>query len=346
MCDAWKLLLHDACLKFNKLAINKLNRKVDIAHLSFFDWDSISYNLLKENLHVKNIIFMHGTKPGKELETNEFKLMAGKPINMKRLFALIFLFVILTSHELFLKLDSYFLSEYETSELYLYNGTFDESENIITRDRIINAQVLGPDYEFYLQESDYYDKNNVTYLKLTTGKTGTYVAGISTLPREIELNASEFKEYLEHEGLWSTIEDRKRKGISDQPVLEKYSKHVKTIFQVDNKRTRDYATELGHPIEFMPISNPYELSVGDIMSFKLLYKNAPLSNQVVHISVRTIPEVINADEKETMTDANGEFSFKLNESGKWYVATIHMQVCEEKNIDYESNWATLTFEVK
>lgn len=265
---------------------------------------------------------------------------------MKKLFTLSLLFILLTSHELFLKSDSYFIKSNELSELYLYNGTFDKSENTITRDRIIKAQILGPDYKFYPETNDYYDKDNVTYLKFISGGPGTYVAGISTLPREIQLNASEFKDYLEHEGLWKTIEDRKTKQISDQPALEKYSKHVKAIIQVEGKRTSDYETVLGYPIEFIPLSNPYELSVGDSMSVKLLFMSVPLSNQIVHISSRTDKEVKDVKEKETKTDANGEITFMIEEKGKWYVASIHMQESEEEGIDYESNWATLTFEVK
>jgi len=80
-----KVVFHqgDACLKINELALNKLNRKVDIAYLSFFDWDSISYNLLAERLRAENIIFMHGTKPAKELETEGFKLLESKLIFFK-----------------------------------------------------------------------------------------------------------------------------------------------------------------------------------------------------------------------------------------------------------------------
>ncbi|MFC2091107.1 DUF4198 domain-containing protein, partial [Bacteroidota bacterium] len=202
---------------------------------------------------------------------------------MKKILAFTLLFIVLTSHELFLKTDSYFLKSNEASELYLYNGTFDVSENSITRDRIIKAQILGPDYKFYPKDVDYYDNNNVTYLKFISGSPGTYVAGISTLPREIELSASEFTEYLEHEGLWNTIEDRKTKKISDQPALEKYSKHVKAIFQVESSTKNDYANVLGYPIEFIPLSNPYEAGVGDVITLKLLLKGAPLPDQVVHI---------------------------------------------------------------
>lgn len=63
----------DACLKINREALKRINRPVDIAYLSYFDWDSISLNILKEEIKAKSVIFMHGTKPGKELSTEQFQ---------------------------------------------------------------------------------------------------------------------------------------------------------------------------------------------------------------------------------------------------------------------------------
>ena len=200
------------------------------------------------------------------------------------IYAMLLLFV-LSSHELFLKSDSYFLSQGEPSTLYLFNGTFDSSENAITTDRITGARITGPNFEFLPEDSDYYEKGKATYLKLTPGEPGTYVAGISTLPRMIELNAAEFKEYLEHEGLGHVISERKKKGLSDAPAREKYSKHVKAILQVDQKRTGHFSTELGYPIEFVALKNPYELEVGDRASFKLLVNGEPLAGQAVNPSI-------------------------------------------------------------
>lgn len=63
----------DGCLKINEKALENIVCPVDIAHLSYFDWDSISFNILKNDLQVKAVIFMHGTKPAKELESGQFK---------------------------------------------------------------------------------------------------------------------------------------------------------------------------------------------------------------------------------------------------------------------------------
>ena len=63
----------DACLKINEKALKNIDCLIDIAHLSYFDWDTASLSILKEKLGARNIIFMHGTKPGKELKSEQFK---------------------------------------------------------------------------------------------------------------------------------------------------------------------------------------------------------------------------------------------------------------------------------
>ncbi len=262
-----------------------------------------------------------------------------------RIFLLLVLTTLLSSHELFLKTDSYFLKEKQAAQVYLFNGTFDNSENAITTDRITGTRIVGTDYDYDPVERDYNIEGNVTYLSFTTGASGTYVAGISTLPRMIELEAPDFHEYLEHEGLDKVISEREEQGISDQLAREKYSKHVKALLQVGSIKSDHYKMELGYPIEFIPLENPYILKVGDKMRFRLLLGGKPLKDQGVHISSRPDGPDPFADEVGSQTDENGEFSFEITEAGHWYVATVHMVQSQEEDIDYESNWATLTFEI-
>ena len=265
---------------------------------------------------------------------------------MRQILTLIALFFLLSSHELFLKSDTYFLKQDSQAELFLFNGTFDSSQNVITRDRIINPKIIGPDYTFNPITDNYYDNGEVTYLNFKTGNAGTYVAGISTKPRAIELSGEDFTNYLVHEGLIEVIKDRKSKGVSGEVANEKYSKHVKAILQVDKTKTDHFATELGYPIEFIPLKNPYKLSIGDEMSFKLLYLGEPLGNKTVHVSSRRSTAVKEGLETSLKTNNKGEVSFTIENEGHWYIATIHMLESDEENFDYESNWATLTFEVK
>jgi len=56
---------------------------------------------------------------------------------------------------------------------------------------------------------------------------------------------------------------------------------------------------------------------------------------------------VNAGQETSLkTNKMGEVSFRIDNEGQWYIATIHMLESKEENFDYESNWATLTFEVK
>ena len=251
-----------------------------------------------------------------------------------------------SSHELFLKSDSHFLKPNTTGQLYLFNGTFDISENEITTDRIVDAKIMGPDYLFEPSESDYSAKNDITYLTMTTGDTGTYVAGISTLSKVLEMDAKAFNEYLDHEGLEPTIAERKAMKITEKGAKERYSKHVKALLQVGDKTSIDFMKPLNYPIEFVPMNNPFEIKLGESVAFKLLRNGKPLADHIVHYSTSKPGVDAHENETSTKTNANGLVVVKPTEIGKWYVATIHMEKKSGDVVDYESNWATLTFEIK
>ena len=59
----------------------------------------------------------------------------------------------------------------------------------------------------------------------------------------------------------------------------------------------------------------------------------------------TFEELGGVDVHATLTDAEGVMLFELTHAGRWYLRLIHMVEVDEEGVDYESNWATLTFEV-
>ena len=274
---------------------------------------------------------------------------------MKKILFLAVAVLVLSSHDLFVKLDSYFLTENSDAELYLYNGTFDLSENIITRDRIQSPVILGPNIYHVPDTSDWYDKGEASYLKFKTGESGTYIAGISTRARPIDLSAKDFNAYLEHDGILDVLEDRKRKGIQNQAAKELYSKHVKAMFQVGDKKSNLLTRGLGYPIEFVALENPYTVNVNDEVEFLLLRNQAPLPNQLVYAGFRSPDDHAHghshdhghdhSKEKQYRTNDQGIVKVKLNHEGFWYLRTIHMEERTDE-YDYESNWATLSFQLK
>jgi uncharacterized GH25 family protein len=250
----------------------------------------------------------------------------------------------LTAHELFIKLDTYFLEPNSTVRVLLLNGTFALSENSVTADRVVGMALFGPDGLSRLEPESWEAATDTTYVILQTGAPGTYVLGISTVSRLISLDAESFNEYLEHDGIPDVLEARRATGKLGEDAVERYSKHVKAVYQVGERRTAGWSRALGYPAEIVPLANPYRLGVGQELAVRCLIHGEPAANQLVVAGGDLDGQLI--AERQARADDEGVVRLRIDRAGKWYVKFIHMEETEEVGVDYESNWATLTFEVR
>ena len=253
------------------------------------------------------------------------------------------------AHDLFLKLDSYFLRAEDKVSIALLNGTFEKSENTIDRDRIADASIVVPGPKvIHPKPSQWRDEDAMTVLDLVTGQPGTYVVGVSTKLRRIDLTAEEFTEYLEHDGVLDVLAERKKTGASSDAAREKYSKHVKAVIQVGDQRTPTFEKRLGYPVEIVPLENPYGLHPGDSLRVRVYRDDRPLGDQLIYAGHDEAEHDHSHGSKvvQARTDDNGEAVIDLPVAGRWYVRLIHMERVDDDEFDYESNWATLTFQIK
>lgn len=244
------------------------------------------------------------------------------------------------THEMYLKADNYHFKPNSEATLTLVNGTFDESSNSISRNRMHDVSIFGAGKLQHPAASSWSDANKSSYLNFVTGEEGTYVAGVSTKPTVIEMKAEDFRNYLRLEGIPDTLESFD-KGPPLENVRERYSKHVRAIFQVGDKRSSDFSRALGYPVEVILKNNPYQLKVGDEVSFQVLYQGTPVANQFINAGRVGL---LNA--YQLRTDKNGIAKFKITEPSSWYISLIYMQKVDAPDADYESNWATVTFQVE
>jgi len=255
-----------------------------------------------------------------------------------------------SGHDLFLVLPDHDFPEGSTITVALYNGTFVKSENTIDRERMLNVTVIdGANQATHPSTEQWRDEETVTYLDLQSGPPGTYVVGVSTAPRMIELTAEEFNDYLEHDGVLDVLEARRREGTVDRAATERYSKHVKTILNVGERTTDSYGHRLGYPIEIVPLANPGTLAAGRTLEILVLASGEPVAGQLVYASYEgfhTHDETGSHREAAKLrTDDTGVARVELTRPGRWYVRLIRMLPVDDEGVDYESNWATLTFEV-
>lgn len=264
------------------------------------------------------------------------------------------------AHTMYLKLESFFLEPGSTNVVALFNGDFDRSENHITRDRMLDVSVVGPDgvvhppTEAWRDTAMFHwhaDSVDTALLTFETGSPGTYVIGVSTAARVIPLTAADFNEYLVHEGLVDEIAEREATGKANDDAAERYSKHVKAIVQVGDGRSGEWATELGYPVEIIPLQNPYDLGVGEDLQVRFLRAGKPVEDAVLYANHEFNhghdDRGGHVEAVMTRTDAHGVATIPLSGGGRWYIRTIHMvETASEAEVDYESNWATLTFQIR
>lgn len=246
------------------------------------------------------------------------------------------------AHYLFIRLDKYYLTKNSILVARFMNGNFSSSEKAIAHNRFHYISLVTPNNNLkHLDSIEWRDDKTASAVELQPSEIGTYVIGASLHPKEITLMADRFNYYLEHDGIPDTLAEREKNNELNKNAHEKYSKHVKAIFQVGDKHTDNFKTPLNYPVEIIPLQNPYLLQVGQTLEVQCLLEGKPIANQFVLIGYEDIQE-----ETSVRTNENGITQFTLKKAGKCYIKMIHMTKLNNSIFDYESKWATLTFELK
>lgn len=249
------------------------------------------------------------------------------------------------AHDLFMKLDSFFVPAHARIRIALMSGTFDHSEASVVRTRARRINIVRAGRGQSTKALVWTDKGDTTQLAIRTGAPGTYVVGVSILPRLITLDAKDFNGYLEEDGITDILERRRERGEMAKGARERYAKHVKAIIQVGDSVTRGWDTRFGYPAEIIPLGNPYTLKVGDTLPVLALVDRKPVPGLTVIAGFE--PRGGKPEKAITVTtDSAGRAAIPLTSAGKWYVKFIRMVPATAAKLDYESKWATLTFEMR
>lgn len=169
------------------------------------------------------------------------------------------------------------------------------------------------------------------------------------------LDATRFEKHLEEKGLdriRALRGDPDGAKESETKVREAYSRCAKALVLVgggsgddagagaNNGGSADRA--LGFTLEIVSESNPYSMEAGDELRFRLLFDRDPLPG--VLVTARRRKDGVRA--LSSRTDAEGRVTLTLDPPGVWLIAAVHMaEAPENLDADYESWWASMTFEL-
>lgn len=216
-----------------------------------------------------------------------------------------------------------------------------EPDKLITMRRISDGKMLIMDKAIPSGRSE--------GVKISAGEEGTSMIIFGSRAKTIVLQAKEFNSYLRDEGLRDILALRTKKKELDKPVRELYARCAKTILQTGilTNDVPQYATGLEY--ELIPLTNPYDCFPGDTMAIAVLWRNKPIVNAFVQFWHRTKNEQgkDSVIKLQCRTDSLGNAVMRIPRAGAWLVSSVQMiPHTATKNFDYESYWASLTFEIQ
>ena len=171
---------------------------------------------------------------------------------------------------------------------------------------------------------------------------GVQVVGYRSNTSRVDLDAEKFELYLKEEGLDGIIAERARRGESAKPSREIYSRCAKSLLAGGAGGKTGHDRELGFTLELVPEKNPYASRAGAPFPVRLRYRGEPLAGALVVATNRDAPE----KRLSARTDGEGRVSLALGKPGAWLVKAVHMVPAPpDSGADWESLWASLTFEV-
>jgi uncharacterized GH25 family protein len=171
---------------------------------------------------------------------------------------------------------------------------------------------------------------------------GLMVIGYRSRPSPVTLPAEKFTEYLKEEGLDAVISARARGQASQREGREIFSRAAKSLVRSGTMAPEAGDRALGFPIELVAERNPYQMRAGDTLPVRLTYKDAPLAGALVVAFNQRHPYL----KQRVRADQDGRAMFTVGEPGPWLVKAVHMVPAPAgSNADWESFWASLTFEI-
>jgi len=185
--------------------------------------------------------------------------------------------------------------------------------------------------------------------RATLRTPGVHIIAYRSNHSAIELDAKTFEGYLRDEGLTSIIAERARRGESERPDRELYSRASKTLVLAGDE---DHATPrtgfdrlIGLPVEITPHTDPFDLSPGDTLVVSVHHRGTPAIG--VQIDAEQWSSAEDRIHLRATTDDEGRAEFDVSRSGTWLITTTQMErATAHADYDWESVWGSLTVEVR
>jgi hypothetical protein len=249
----------------------------------------------------------------------------------------------LGAHDLYLLPSAFRVDKGASLGIAFHNGdSFPESEVAPLLARLRDAHVTGQAGTAPVTNLRIVGKETIGEARIPG--SGNLLVSVSTVPNFLSLAPDKFLEYLKEESLTDVIAWREKHGETSKPSRERYTKFAKSLVQ-SGASDDFYRHSLDFPIEIIPFADPSTVHAGGTLPVQVMLRGKPAAGIPVESAWTS-----QGKSKTTLigrTGADGRISVPIAQPGRFRLHSLHMERCAEPAVaDWESLWASLTFEIR
>jgi len=167
---------------------------------------------------------------------------------------------------------------------------------------------------------------------------GLAIIGYRSKPNPLELDAAKFEDFLKNEGLERISAIRAQRHETAKPDRERFFRFAKSVLLTGSGGGARFDQPFGYRFEIIPETNPCAATP---LRVRLLFEGKPLAGALVTALNRDDPNA----RLRIRSDKEGRVTLNLPKNGVWLIKSVQMvQAPAGTNADWESLWASLTFE--
>ncbi len=176
-----------------------------------------------------------------------------------------------------------------------------------------------------------------------TKKAGSYAVGYQSTSSYAELDPATFMKYMTEEGLDNALLYRQQHKLMEQPAKENFIRHAKALIQAGDQFKIDSSGKVfGYALEIIPLQNPYRLQSGAALTVQILYQGQPAANVLLQASSKPATESV----QRVRSNEQGQATIILDQAGAWLLKAVKIVRLNNQKADWQSHWASLTFEMR
>lgn len=223
------------------------------------------------------------------------------------------------------------------------SSAFPTSESAVAVNRITDAKVIGATGTETITARSI--DGTSLLLRHRPGSPGQKVVGVALGWSHVKETAESFRRYLVLEGAEDALKRFEQAGtLPTTDIVRRYAKYAKTVVEVgDGPRAFDRIA--GHPLEFVPLTDPSALRETTALRVRILFQRKPLANARIHAGRAPVEGQPAGKDHELMSSADGVVTIPAGAAGLWNIRTLHVVPAPAgADANWDVHWASFVWE--